>query len=222
MTETKELSAPARELVEGSKGAHDPTPVDQERVFAALQARIAAGEGQPDPDGSLPPPAPKAPWGLISAGGIGAGLIAAAVAWSSAPESTPAVAPTPAVAAPAPAPRAAAPLEPIQKPEASAPVEPPRSASAPSSKPNSRLAEEVEILSRATSALHAGRAEDALAAAAEHQKKFPRGLLSEERRSARAQALCLLGRTSEAKRELDHMAPGSPHAARARQRCGLE
>jgi hypothetical protein len=218
----EDLSPLARELIQSGQGAHDPSATDQERILSALHTRIAAGEGQPDPDGSLPPPAPKAPWGLISAGGIGAGLIAAAVAWSSAPETTPAVAPTPAVATPAPAPRAAVPVEPARQPEASAPVEPPRIAPAPSSKPNSRLAEEVEILSRATSALHAGRAEDALTATAEHQRKFPQGLLTEERRSARAQALCLLGRTAEAKRELDHMTPGSPHAARARQRCGLD
>jgi len=217
----EDLSPLARELVQSGQGAHDPSAADQERILSALHTRIAAGEGQPEPDGSLPPPAPKAPWGLISAGGIGAGLIAAAVAWSS-PEPTPAVAPTPVVATPAPAPSAAVPVEPTQQPDASPPAGPPHSAPAPSSKPNSRLAEEVEILSRATSALHAGRAEDALAAAAEHQKKFPQGLLTEERRSARAQALCLLGRTSEAKRELDRLAPSSPQAARARQRCGLE
>lgn len=219
MKEREDLSPLARELVQSGRDAHDPSAADQDRILSALQTRIAAGEGRPQPDGSLPPPAPKAPWALISAGGIGAGLILAAIAWSSGPEPAPAL---PAVVQAAPAPPAPAAVAPAPAPEVPPPVEAPRPAPTASGKPNSRLAEEVEILSRATSALHAGRAADALAATAEHQKKFPQGLLSEERRAARAQALCLLGRTGEAKRELDRLSRSSPQAARARERCGLE
>jgi hypothetical protein len=82
------------------------------------------------------------------------------------------------------------------------------------------LAEEVTLLSRATSALRSGQPNDALKSLNEHQSKFPRGLLSEERRAARAQALCALGRHSEAEREIAKLAPASPQAARARQLCG--
>jgi hypothetical protein len=64
------------------------------------------------------------------------------------------------------------------------------------------LAREVALLSQATGDLHAGRASDALKVLDEHQRRFPNGILNEERRSARAQALCSLGRRSEAETEL--------------------
>jgi hypothetical protein len=67
--------------------------------------------------------------------------------------------------------------------------------------------------------LNAGRAAEALKLLDEHQRKFPGGLLTEERRAARAQALCSLGRTSEAKSELARLAPRSPAAARAEEVC---
>jgi hypothetical protein len=82
-----------------------------------------------------------------------------------------------------------------------------------------RLAEEVALLSRATKALRAGRAAEALRALDEHQSKFPRGALSEERRAAKAEALCSLGRVREGRAELGRLAPQSPAAARAKQVC---
>jgi hypothetical protein len=84
-----------------------------------------------------------------------------------------------------------------------------------------RLAEEVAILSQAAKALRAGRAADALSALNEHQKKFPGGLLTQERRAARAEALCSLGRFSEAQTELTVLGRSaeSPLLVRARERC---
>lgn len=64
----------------------------------------------------------------------------------------------------------------------------------PAKRGTDRLAQEVAILSRATSELHAGRPANALKAIDEHARKFPNGLLLEERRAARTQALCALGR----------------------------
>jgi hypothetical protein len=64
----------------------------------------------------------------------------------------------------------------------------------PAKRATDRLAQEVAILSRATSELHAGRPANALKAIDEHARKFPNGLLVEERRAARTQALCALGR----------------------------
>jgi hypothetical protein len=87
------------------------------------------------------------------------------------------------------------------------------------------LAQEVAILSRASSELHAGRPAAALAALADHQSKFPNGVMIEERRAARVQALCALGRSQEAKAELAQLAriaPNSPHAARVRKACGFD
>jgi TolA-binding protein len=89
-------------------------------------------------------------------------------------------------------------------------------------RPKDHLAQEVALLSRATSALRAGRAADALKTLNEHQRQFPRGMLAQERRGARAQALCALGRRQEAQADLATLArtaPQSPQAARARQAC---
>src|SRR6185369_7565739 len=82
-----------------------------------------------------------------------------------------------------------------------------------------RLAEEVALLSRATSALRAGRAAEALKFLDEHQRKFPKGVLGVERRGARAQALCALKRVGEGRAELARLAPQSPAAGRAKQVC---
>jgi hypothetical protein len=84
------------------------------------------------------------------------------------------------------------------------------------------LAEEVALLSRAETELRAGRPAKALLALAEHQRKFPRGALAEERTAARIQALCALGLRDEANAQLAqllHISPSSAHEGRARQAC---
>jgi hypothetical protein len=82
-----------------------------------------------------------------------------------------------------------------------------------------RLAEEVEILSRAQTELHAGRFTSSLRLLDEHARKFPRGALTQERVAARVQALCGSGRRNEANAELTRLSPGSLHEARAREAC---
>jgi hypothetical protein len=82
-----------------------------------------------------------------------------------------------------------------------------------------QLAEEVRILSRAETELHAGRFAGALRLLDEHQRRFPRGTLAEERLGARARVLCALGRLAEASDELRQLAPGSLHEGRAREAC---
>ena len=72
------------------------------------------------------------------------------------------------------------------------------------------LAEEVALLSRAETELRAGRPAKALLVLAEHQRKFPRGALAEERTAARIQALCALGLRDEANAQL---APALAHLA---------
>jgi hypothetical protein len=67
--------------------------------------------------------------------------------------------------------------------------------------------------------LRAGRVSVALKTLDEHRRRFPSGILTEERCAARAQALCALGRQREAQAELDRLAPRSLAAARARQIC---
>ena len=81
------------------------------------------------------------------------------------------------------------------------------------------LSEEVAILSRAETELHAGRPAVALRLLDEHERKFGNGLLAEERIAARVQALCALGRTTEADAQLARLSPKSLHGEQARQAC---
>lgn len=219
-----DLSQSAQQLVRGAAKAARPSDADRERIFEALRDRLgdAALLGQ----AAAAPSAFSALWVKVSAITVGLGLAAgglvvglqgepARVAAPPQPALPVVVAPAPVEqpasdsAAPAPAPAAPAPQIAAVEPVASA-----------TKRASDRLSEEVALLSRATSALRAGRASEALKTLSEHQSKFPKGLLSEERRAARAQALCTLGRRPEAERELAKLAPGSPQAARARQLCG--
>lgn len=102
---------------------------------------------------------------------------------------------------------------------ASAVALPAAQASSSAAPQQDKLAKEVALLARATSALSAGRPGDALKALNEHQRRFPNGILNEERRAAKAQALCSLGRLSDGRAELAHLAPHSPAASRAKQAC---
>jgi hypothetical protein len=130
-----------------------------------------------------------------------------------------------ATEAPLPAPtvaaQTAAPVEaPAQpSPEPALPAKPQVEPQAPAQHPQDRLAQEVALLSRATSDLRAGRAGAALKSLDEHQRKFPTGMLTVERRAVRAQALCTLKRVSEGRAEISLLAPQSPAAGRAKQLC---
>jgi len=86
------------------------------------------------------------------------------------------------------------------------------------------LSEEVRLLSSAERELNHGRADDALRALTEHERRFPTGALAEERLAARVQALCLSGRRNEARLYLAQLAqqyPRSPHLQRARAVCSV-
>lgn len=217
-----DLSQSAQQLVRGGAKAARPSDADRERIFEALRERLgdAALLGQ----AAAAPSAFSALWVKVSAITVGLGLAAGGLVAGFQGEptrvATPARPPAPAVVAPTtvqqPASDSAAPAPPAPTPAIAA-VEPVASGT---KRASDRLSEEVALLSRATSALRAGRASEALKTLSEHQSKFPKGLLSEERRAARAQALCTLGRRPEAERELAKLSPSSPQAARARQLCG--
>jgi hypothetical protein len=161
-------------------------------------------------------------WPAVSA--IAVGTLGAVLLFSSRSEPPP---PQPApLVAPQPVPTLlteSVPQAPPSEPAVITAPAPMASAPAAARRSSDRLAEEVALLSRATSALNAGRVAEALGALDEHQRKFPGGALTEERRGARAQALCALGRRSEAQAELERLArssPGSPHLQQARTSCG--
>jgi len=211
------LSPKARALLSAGRVALQPSDADRDRVQSALSSRLGS---------ALPAPRPRlAAWQWASGVIASVGLVGGALFLSSqhggsavkaansadAPRAT--VSAAPAIEPPAPLASAAA------SAPAALPAKPalPPARSAPDS-----LAQEVALLSRATSELHRGNPAAALQVLNEHLRRFPNGLLGEERRAAKAQALCALGRKSEGRAELAHLAPQSPAAAHARQVCGLD
>jgi hypothetical protein len=214
-----ELSPQGQALLRATRAALRPQGADKARVLSSLQARLGA-----------PPPtaAPAAAhvsrgvWAAAAAAVVGVGgVVALGLSADPAPTKAPApvavvapaVLPTPSVADVSP------PRAPVEEPATPGPA-----AAAPSApaRRGDRLAEEVAILSQAAKDLRAGRAAAALSALNEHQRRFPSGALTLERRAARAEALCSLGRKPEAQAELGALArsaPQSPLTIRAQERC---
>lgn len=81
------------------------------------------------------------------------------------------------------------------------------------------LAEEVILLSKAERALNRGQPSVALNLLSTHERRFPTGVLTEERVAAFAQAYCALGRLEEANKYLARLAPDSIHNRNARKYC---
>jgi hypothetical protein len=100
--------------------------------------------------------------------------------------------------------------------EARAEATPPASADATS------MSEEASLLQSAQRALAAGQAPKALSLLAEHERRFPSGVLAEERRVAKVLGLCALGRTEEATilaRAFVGRSPGSVLIPRLESSC---
>jgi hypothetical protein len=224
-----ELSPEARGLVDDGHSVLRPSQGDRARLRAALAGKLgAAAFLLPHKASAAVAPKSLIRWSKMSTvvASVGAGLVAVGGAyWAQTPGEPVAVAPVkpPAVAAVKPRP-VATPVDSAGETTLVAPT--PERAAAPSRKLPSLdpLAEEVAILSKATSALRAGQPSEGLGLLNEHQRKFPNGRLAEERRAARIQALCALGRRTEAEAELTRLArssPRSPHLARAQRACGF-
>ncbi|MCB9574195.1 MAG: hypothetical protein H6709_19085 [Kofleriaceae bacterium] len=116
------------------------------------------------------------------------------------------VAPAPA---PAPAHRRNRPHEPV-------------AAEAPPPSAADSLRAEQALLARATAALRDGDPAAALTALAEHARRFPDGVLVQERAATRVLALCASGDTARGVQERDAFLdrwPRSVHAARVGAAC---
>lgn len=228
MSETPERD----EIVRAGREAFEPSDEVRERVFAALASRLG-GDLESDwakekAGGSAASKGASSTVlrALAGVGAVSAGLFLALRSLS--PLAGPADRKpnpiVPSVLVPSAAmPSVAVPsvvATPSRSAQASAAVSP----KAPTvRKADDGLAEEVAILSRAGAELRAGRPEAALALVADHQRRFPSGMLAQERVAARAQALCALGRGRDASAELKRLArmsPNSPLEARARKVCG--
>ena len=220
------LSPKARALIEDAHEEIRPPTGERERLAAMLDARL--GVTVPSAVQPAPPPVPRASgWRLMTSLGVGAALVGGVALWAFQPQTThDSVAPPPSASAVVPPPVAeAAPSAPAPEAQISLAPEPVRSAKpavetpAPAQPVQDRLAQEVALLSRATSELRAGRSGAALKLLDEHQRKFSNGALALERRAVRAQALCTLKRVNEGRAELSQLPPQSPAAGRAKQLC---
>jgi hypothetical protein len=80
----------------------------------------------------------------------------------------------------------------------------------PAAEPPSALAEETALLGRIHRALGDGRAAEALELAAEHARRFPRGVFARERSVAKARALCALDRRPDARAVADAFVRAHP------------
>ena len=220
------LSPKGQALVHAGRRAYQPTDADRARLVSQLRAQLG--------DAALPADmgtatsvatAGSSAWPLVSMVLVGVGILGGALfyAWprSAGETKMQETRPLPvAVTTPASEPKVEPPLEqpaahPVPPP-ALGPSAPPASSVA---RPKDRLAAEVAILSRATRDLRAGRPAESLKALDEYRRRFPKGLLVEEQRAARAQALCALGRFDEAQAKLTELTPQTPLAVRARQFC---
>jgi hypothetical protein len=218
------LSPRGSDLVRAGQRAFQATDADRARLASALRARLGDAALPPDM-GSVASTAAagKAIWPLISAVAVGVVILGGALFVAMRPGTGPAnpqetrVVP---VAATTPVPVAAPSAGQPASPAATAPAaDPPALPATSIGHPQDRLAGEVAILSRATRDLRAGRPAEAIKALDDYRRKFPKGLLSEEHRAARAQALCALGRFDEANAKLAELAPRSPLAVQAKQFC---
>lgn len=222
-----ELSREAQALIRDGQSVLRPTGRDRARVAAALAGRLAPGALLVAREASAAGVKSLA-WSKVAVTVAGVGLVVAgATAWISQASdqgaSAPSQAPRVTLAPPAPVPMSP-PAVVVPPPEPAA--NPPEVAVAPVRKPSAsdRFAEEVAMLSRATSALRAGKPAEALGLLDAHRQKFPGSRLGEEERAARAQALCALGNTAAAATEisrLERVAPQSPHLARVKRACGI-
>lgn len=88
-----------------------------------------------------------------------------------------------------------------------------------------QLEAELALIEQAQGALRAGDAGRALTLLAEHERRFPRGLLREERLASKTLALCRLGMKSEAERvarALERHNPDSALWPSVALSCGFE
>ena len=223
-----DLTPEADKLVRAGRAALRPSDADRARVFQALSPKLDGSAGAEMSAPSRAPAAAKAT--VVKAGAllVGLGVAGAGLFFMLRPEPPPTtrtLAVARASSEPASRPALASPADETPKSAGTATLQAPAAEKRATVTPRSAdsLAQEVAILSRAGAELHAGRPQAALTALDEHQRKFPSGVLTQERTAARVQALCALGRTNEAQAELARLArtsPNSPHEARARKACG--
>ncbi|MDC0717200.1 tetratricopeptide repeat protein [Nannocystis bainbridge] len=234
----------SRDLLLGYRERHAPSPQAAADNWQQLLRRIDAGEPAPVLGaGEAPMPAPASAartwaFGLLAA--AAAALLVARFVWperfsargrdlgAAAPYQHEPDARPQSLAVPAPAPTASTPRA---VPEDSPSLAPPTAASVqrpvPSTMPEKPAAEidlarELAAVRAAAQAVRDGDGAAALGHADAYLAAHPRGSLVPEARLRRLEALCLLGREDEARREVDAFLadyPQSPLRERATAAC---
>lgn len=214
-----ELPEDVGKLLEDARELRGPSDAVREKMRGRLLAALPppgpmGGGGGGGPSGAGGSFFPRVPaW--VAAATFAAGLAAGVGLRPSAPAAT-----TPLVGEPArivtqaegPKPSAVPTLAATDLPLV-APNKPSPIASTPahgSTSHASDLAAERAVLDVARTALGRGDAENALSAATEHAKKFPRGALSEEREAIAVQALAAGGRKDEARARAERFKKAHP------------
>jgi hypothetical protein len=225
-----ELSPEARGLVDDWHAVLRPSADDRARIASALAVRLGAAVFALPQHASAAASKPAVVWQSLSTivAGVSVGILTIGATYLAALSSSDVTtAPHSAKSSPAAVATASLGAVPVSS---AANVDEALDAPAPATVPQRKqlladpLAAEVAILSKATTALRAGNASESLSLVEEHQRRFPNGRLAEERRAARVQALCALGKLAAAEAELARLAqsaPHSPHLARAQRACGI-
>ena len=228
-----DLSREARAVIDAGKNAFLPTNADRLRLTQLLVARVGAASlgvaANAQVASSMMPGHFLVSLGKII-GTIGLVSVAGGALYfanhGAAPRSPATVVTQPAAVPEVPSAEVPNPIEASEpaKVESAVSNQPIRAEQAlrPVKSQGDSLGEEVAILTRAEKELHNGRPAAALKALDEHQRRFASGALAQERSAARIQALCALGRTSEAAAEsarLTRISPNSPQAPHAMRPC---
>jgi len=217
-------------LLDAARDAHDPTAADRARVKSRVAARIGAGAFATTAAVTATSSTARAAVKAGIAAVVGGTILAGGLWWKSSHEPVPAPPPqkAPVVVLPPPPPTPTIDTTPGVPVESLAPVPTVEKRVATpqpvvQDSPQSTLEAELALLRDAKKALDDGNATRSLAILDEHQRKFPSGVLVEERASTRVLALCAAGRTAEARtsaHDFLQQYPRSPSAPRVRGSCG--
>ncbi|HKO52079.1 MAG TPA: hypothetical protein VJV79_30425 [Polyangiaceae bacterium] len=234
MTLMARLGPKASAIVEAGRAGLRGSDADLERVEAALRARLGPNALPPDVASLVPRSGASGIGWRFVAPAVGVCVIGGALFFGLRPaqnrvaERKPADLEQPVATAPEPSavittsPSAEL-VNTSQKPTEglapSARSAGPSTSSTAVRPERDQLVLEVALLSRATTALNGGRIGEALKALDEHQRQFPNGVLSEERRAAKAQALCSSDRIAEGRAQLARISAQAPAGKRAKQVC---
>jgi hypothetical protein len=240
-----ELSDESRALIESEGPLDEATPGEIAAMHARVVALLAGAPAPapspgPDPTPLLGKAAAATSLKIVGsaiAAAVGSSALLFALSQPAEPSAVPAApppvvaAPQPSVAAPTPAvtPSVDLALEPAPalsaapaaaaQPRSSKPAAPAPSVAPPSA------SEEALLVATAEAQLRSGHAAAALALYEQHLREYPKGALRHESQSGRIVALCGVGRSAEARAEIERFAarhPSSPSLLRMQRACGLE